>query len=51
MDIEEEEILRINDVIFMLEFVFLIALSGLIGKDEFLVIFCVDILGSMSVIL
>lgn len=49
LDIEEEEIPRINDVTFMLEPAPSTAASGLTGKDESLVIFCVDISGSMSV--
>ncbi|XP_061176776.1 circularly permutated Ras protein 1-like [Saccostrea echinata] len=49
LDIEEEEIPGTNDVTFMLEPAPSTASSSLSGKDESLVIFCVDISGSMCV--
>ncbi|XP_022293240.2 circularly permutated Ras protein 1-like isoform X1 [Crassostrea virginica] len=49
LDIEEEEIPTNSDVTYMLEPAPSTASSGLTGKDESLVIFCVDISGSMSV--
>ncbi|XP_062566658.1 circularly permutated Ras protein 1-like [Saccostrea cucullata] len=49
LDIEEEEIPGSNDVTYMLEPAPSTASSSLSGKDESLVIFCVDISGSMCV--
>ncbi|XP_048768214.1 circularly permutated Ras protein 1-like [Ostrea edulis] len=49
LDVEEEEIPRNNDVTYMLEPGLSTASSGLSGKDESLVIFCVDTSGSMCV--
>ncbi|XP_053396238.1 uncharacterized protein LOC123552632 [Mercenaria mercenaria] len=49
VDIEEEEIPREPDVTFMLEPALSTTASGPTGLDESLVIFCVDVSGSMCV--
>ena len=49
VDIEDEEIPTEEDVTFMLEPALSTTASGPSGMDEALVIFCVDISGSMCV--
>ena len=49
MDIEDEEIPRNDDVTYLLEPALSTAASGASGRDESLVVFCVDVSGSMCV--
>jgi hypothetical protein len=49
VDIEEEEVPKEADVTFMLEPALSTTASGPTGLDESLVIFCVDVSGSMCV--
>ena len=49
MDLENEEVPKDQDVTFMLEPAQSTMASGPTGMDESLVIFCVDVSGSMCV--
>ncbi|XP_041351713.1 uncharacterized protein LOC121370501 [Gigantopelta aegis] len=49
VDIEDEEIPKNDDVTYLLEPALATAASGASGRDESLVVFCVDISGSMCV--
>ena len=49
VDIVEEEIPKMDDVTYMLAPAPATTASGISGKDESLVIFCMDISGSMCV--
>lgn len=48
-DIDPEEVPKVDDVTYMLEPALSTTASGAFGMDESLVIFCIDISGSMCV--